>query len=300
MIPLLYFATASTIFTAVGVVALLAFSRKPRATVQRVFQAANRNKTVEATDRKETLRQQIFVAAHWIRARLGVSATDKLQDRFSRAGLNTVSHIDTYFAARLVAPVVALALGSFIPSNRFFWMMALAGVAYLAPDMVLERLIKRRRKQIARSVPDAIDLLVICVDAGLGMDQAMLRVGQELSVSHPQINEEFLQISREQRAGKLRIDAWKGMAERSKLPEIEAFVNMLIQTERFGTPIARALSNYADSIRLKRRQAAEEKAAKTTVKIIFPLVFFIFPSMFIVLLGPAAIGLTRGLASATH
>jgi len=300
MIPLLYFATASTIFTAVGVITLLVFSRKPRATVQRVFLAANRNKTVEATDRKETLRQQIFAAAHWIRARLGVSTTDKLQERFSSAGLKTVSHIDTYFAARLVAPVVALAIGSFIPSNRIFWMMALAGVAYLAPDMVLQRLIKRRRRKIARSVPDAIDLLVICVDAGLGMDQAMLRVGQELSVSHPQINEELLQISREQRAGKLRIDAWKGMAERSKLPEIEAFVNMLMQTERFGTPIARALSNYADGIRLKRRQAAEEKAAKTTVKIIFPLVFFIFPSMFIVLLGPAAIGIMRGLASATH
>jgi tight adherence protein C len=175
-------------------------------------------------------------------------------------------------------------------------MLALAAISYLVPDIALERMIKRRREKIRKSVPDAIDLLVICVDAGLGIDQAMLRVGQELGSSHPQIYEEFMQINREQRAGKLRIDAWQAMADRSKLPEIDAFVNMLMQTERFGTPIARALSNFGDGIRDKRRQRAEEMAAKTTVKIIFPLVLFIFPSMFIVLLGPAGIAIARGLA----
>jgi tight adherence protein C len=157
------------------------------------------------------------------------------------------------------------------------------------------RIIRRRREKIRLGIPDAIDLLVICVDAGLGMDQAMLRVGQELGTSHPEIYEEFLQISREQRAGKLRIEAWRAMAERSRLPEMDAFVNMLMQTERFGTPIARALSNFGDTIRQKRRQLAEEMAAKTTVKIIFPLVLCIFPSMFIVLLGPAGIAISRGL-----
>ena len=105
-----------------------------------------------------------------------------------------------------------------------------------------------------------------------------------------------MQINREQRAGKLRLDAWQAMAQRSKLQEIDGFVNMLMQTERFGTPIARALSSYGDGIRLKRRQRAEELAAKTTVKIIFPLVLFIFPAMFIVLLGPAGINIAKGLA----
>ena len=162
--------------------------------------------------------------------------------------------------------------------------------------MVLTRLITRRREKIRLGIPDAIDLLVICVDAGLGMDQAMLRVGQELGTSHPEIYEEFLQISREQRAGKLRIDAWRAMADRSRLAEMDSFVNMLMQTERFGTPIARALSNFGDTIRQKRRQLAEEMAAKTTVKIIFPLVLCIFPSMFIVLLGPAGIAISRGLS----
>jgi tight adherence protein C len=164
--------------------------------------------------------------------------------------------------------------------------------------MILSRLIKKRREKIRLSVPDAVDLLVICVDAGLGLDQAMLRAGQELNVSHPEIYEELMQINREQRAGKLRLDAWEAMAKRSQLEEIDGFVNMLLQTERFGTPIAKALSNFADGIRQKRRQKAEELAAKTTVKIIFPLVLFIFPSMFIVLLGPAGIGIYRALAAA--
>ena len=125
----------------------------------------------------------------------------------------------------------------------------------------------------------------------------MLRTGQELVLSHPQITDEFLQINREQRAGKPRIDAWRSMAIRTKLPEIEAFVNMLVQTERFGTPITRALSSFADGLRLRRKQLAEEKAAKTTVKIMFPLVMFIFPCIFIVLLGPAVIGIKHGFSA---
>ncbi len=157
-------------------------------------------------------------------------------------------------------------------------------------------MVQKRRERIRKGIPDSIDLLVICVDAGLGLDQAMLRVGQELAVSHPEINEEFLQINREQRAGKPRIEAWRSMAPRTRLPDIEGFVNMLVQTERFGTPIARALSVFADGMRLKRRQLAEEQAAKTTVKMIFPLVIFIFPCMFITLLGPAIIKIMHGMS----
>jgi tight adherence protein C len=175
-------------------------------------------------------------------------------------------------------------------------MVALPAIAFIAPNIALTRLVKRRREKIRRSIPDAIDLLVICVDAGLGIDQALLRVGQELGISHPQITEELLQINREQRAGKPRIQAWADMAERSELSDIDAFSSMLMQTERFGTPIARALSAFADTIRLKRRQLAEQMAAKTSIKIIFPLVLFIFPSLFIVLLAPAVINIMRGLS----
>jgi tight adherence protein C len=184
-----------------------------------------------------------------------------------------------------------------IPVAQMLWVAALPAVGLIAPNIVLSRLIKRRREQIRRSIPDTIDLLVICVDAGLGIDQALLRVGQELGISHPQITEELLQINREQRAGKPRIQAWADMAKRSELEEIESFTAMLTQTERFGTPIARALSGFADGIRLKRRQLAEQMAAKTTVKIIFPLVLFIFPSMFIVVLAPAILSIMRGMGS---
>ena len=131
----------------------------------------------------------------------------------------------------------------------------------------------------------------------LGMDQALLRVGMELDVSHPDINEEFTQVNLEQRAGRPRLEAWKNLAERTQIEEFTAFVNMLTQTDRFGTPILRALSRFSEDIRLKRRQHAEEQAAKTKIKIIFPLVLCIFPCIFIVLLAPALISIADGLKS---
>jgi tight adherence protein C len=179
-------------------------------------------------------------------------------------------------------------------------MIAFPAVAYLAPDILLQYLVRQRREKIRLSLPDAIDLLVICVEAGLGLDQALLRVAQELGVSHPDITAEWMQINREQRAGKPRVEAWQDMEKRVVLQELHSFVNMLTQTERFGTPIAKALSNFSDGLRLKRRQTAEEMAAKTTVKIIFPLVLFIFPSLFIVLLGPAALTISRGIGVLAH
>ncbi len=132
--------------------------------------------------------------------------------------------------------------------------------------------IKKRRERIRKSLPDALDLLVICVEAGLGLDQAMLRVGQELIISHPDIHQEFMQVNLEQLAGKPRLEAWKSAAERTQIPEFSLFVSMLTQADRFGTPIVRALSRFGDEIRLKRRQRAEEMAAKTKIKILFPLV----------------------------
>jgi tight adherence protein C len=241
--------------------------------------------------------RRFMVVVHWVRARLGLIADVDMPERLANAGYKGTLPADIYTAARIFCPLLALIAGSFIPYNRSFWMIALPAAAFIAPNITLTRLVKRRREKIRKSIPDAVDLLVICVDAGLGIDQALLRVGQELGISHPQITEELLQINREQRAGKPRIQAWTDMAVRSQLPDIDSFAGMLVQTERFGTPIARALSGFADSIRVKRRQLAEEKAAKTTIKIIFPLVLFIFPSMFIVLLGPAVLSIMRGMAS---
>jgi tight adherence protein C len=288
----------ATVFFAIAFAAGFLFTRTSRATLQRIGELTRRDRTYRRGDPfTRAASRNLFTAIHWVRARLGLADEADLQQRLANAGYKGTFPADVYNAARILCPLAALVGGSFIPVSRLFWMTALPAVAFIAPNIVLTRLIMRRREKIRRSIPDAIDLLVICVDAGLGIDQALLRVGQELGISHPQITEELLQINREQRAGKPRIQAWADMAARSHLSDIDAFASMLLQTERFGTPIARALSIFADTIRVKRRQLAEQMAAKTTVKIIFPLVLFIFPSIFIVLLGPAALNIMRGMAT---
>ena len=235
-------------------------------------------------------------AAAWVRSRVGFREDGSLRDRLVRAGARSRMAGDLYLTARLGGPLLAMAVGCILPGSHIFWLTALPAVAYLLPDLLLERRIKKRRESFRIGIPDVIDLLVICVDAGLGLDQALQRVGQELANSHPAVEEEFLIINREQRAGRPRAEAWQAMATRVHLEEIDAMVSMLMQTEKFGTPIARALSTFAAGVRVKRRQQAEEKAAKTTIKIIFPLVFFIFPAIFIVLLGPAALKIMRGMS----
>jgi tight adherence protein C len=182
-----------------------------------------------------------------------------------------------------------------MPTNTLFWMLTGLVLGYMAPDFWLTRQTSKRKKKIRRSMPDAIDLLVICVDAGLGLDQALLRIGEELATSHKEINEEFTQVHLEQRAGKMRLDAWQSLAARTQIEEFNAFVSMLVQSDRFGTPIIKALSRFSEELRTKRRQRAEEAAAKTKIKIIFPLVLCIFPCIFIVLLAPAILSISTSL-----
>jgi tight adherence protein C len=292
-----HMALGTTLFSGIALLASLAVTSKTRAANARVLDVTRAVVTIVDRDRKSRFEGQLLRMVRGLRARIGLSENPNLRARFLGAGIKRTQAIETYFAAQMVGPILGILIGSFIPWNTLFLVLMLVIAGYMSPDFLLDRMIKKRREAIRKAIPDAIDLLVICVDAGLGLDQAMLRSGQELSVSYPEINEEFLQINLEQRAGKMRIDAWRGMAARTKLQDIEAFVNMLVQTERFGTPIARALSSFADGLRLKRRQLAEEKAAKTTVKMIFPLVLFIFPCMFIVLLGPAIISIMHGMSA---
>ena len=245
---------------------------------------------------KERVKEKILAIARAFHARIGFSGDDKLKQKFLSAGLRGGNKMDVYLTSRFLVPLAGIAAGSFMPSNPFTWCLVFGGVGYLLPDIWLTRLVKRRQKRIQKSTPDAIDLLVICVDAGLGLDQALLRIGQVIAVSHPELHEEFMQINLEQRAGKPRIDAWQSVADRTKLPEFASLVTMLTQTDRFGTPIVRALSRFAEEIRTRRRQRAEEAAAKTKIKILFPLVLFIFPCIFIVLIGPAILQLMRTLS----
>jgi tight adherence protein C len=237
--------------------------------------------------------QRVLQALGGMRTRLRLEDNEKLRQRLIAAGWRGQNDINLYFGLRLLTPLAALAVSTFIPGIGGFGMIALPAIAYLAPDFCLSEMARRRREAIRLGLPDAVDLMVLCVQAGLGLDQALLRAGQELAISHPAISEEFLAISIEQRAGMTRLEAWSRMAERTGLVTVQSFVSMLGQADRFGTPVAKALVVFSDTMRLKRRQQAEEMAAKTTVKLIFPLVFFIFPSIFIVLLGPAFLMIGR-------
>jgi len=234
-------------------------------------------------------------ALHLIRIRLGLAQNEKLRQKLLAAGLRQSAAVDIYFGIRMLGPVLAVLAGTFIRQNTFLCIAVLMVLAYAAPDIWVGYCVRRRRERIRTGLPDALDLMVVCVDAGLGIDQALLRAGQELAKTQPDLSDEFMQVNFEQRAGKPRLEAWESMAERSNIEVVKGFVHMLAQTDRFGTPLVRALRTFTDGVRQKRRQQAEELAAKTTVKLIFPLVLFIFPSVFIVLLGPAVILISRNL-----
>lgn len=287
---LLAVAFTITLFCVVGVGWALLRNRLSRQRVRRGLESA-----VRETESTAPSGPPLQRAVHWIRASLGLKDSTKLRDNLRMAGLRAGWHPTAYQATRLLLPVLALAGSTFVPQFGWFGAMVMVLLAYLLPDVWLGSMIRRRREQIRLALPDTLDLLVICVEAGLGLDQALNRVGSELAIRHQAMSEEIAQINVEQRAGKPRIDAWRSMAQRTKLEETEAFVAMLWQSERFGTPIVRALATFADTLRTTRRQQAEEMAAKSTIKLIFPLVIFIFPSMFIVLIGPAALNIMHNL-----
>lgn len=215
-----------------------------------------------------------------------------------RAGYRSSEGLMAMRGFKLVFPIGALAAVYFSGAYRLnaFLVPAMAlGLGYLIPDMWLTWRVKARQHKLRKALPDALDLLVICVEAGLGLDQALMKVAQDMKISHPALSEELQLVNMEMRIGKTRIDALRELGRRTGLDDIKALVAMLIQTERFGTSIAQSLRVYSDDMRLKRRQRAEEMSAKTSVKMVPPLVFFIFPALMVVILGPAVITLVRQL-----
>lgn len=234
----------------------------------------------------------------WFRSLFSGEPNPEIARRLALAGYRKPFHADVFTGARLLLPVLlGGAVAVWVHSNVFIWFLLAVVTGFFAPHMWLNHAITTRRENIKTALPDALDLLAICVEAGLGLDQALLRVGQELRIRHRELSEEFLQINLEQRAGSPRIGAWRSMAERVDLESVRSFVNMLVQTERFGTPISKSLSAFSDALRVQRRQHAEELAAKTTIKLVFPLVLFIFPSIFIVTAAPAVITLMKSFGT---
>ena len=220
-----------------------------------------------------------------------------------RAGYRKESAAKIFNGSKVLIPLLlcALALVTGLGSMSPFFVYAGAlGLGFLLPDFWLGRQISKRQKCIQRGLPDVLDLLVICIEAGLSLDQATARSAEELIKAQPELCDELRIVVLEQRAGRPRSESWKHLAERTGVDCVRNLVSMLVQSEQFGTSIARTLRLHSDALRTQRVQAVEEMAAKTTVKIVFPLIFFIFPSLFLVVLGPAILAMLDTLKGANH
>ena len=212
--------------------------------------------------------------------------------RLTRAGYRGESSIKVFYGCKVLTPLL-LCVICFVTNlasvGPFFVYASALGLGFLAPDFWLGRMIKTRQKKMQKGLPDVLDLLVICIEAGLSLDQATARTSVELKGAQPELCDEFGVLVLEQRAGRARSDAWKHMGERTGVESLRNLVSVLVQSEQFGTSVAKTLRQHADSLRQQRIQQVEEMAAKTSVKLVFPLVFFIFPALFLVVLGPAVI-----------
>ena len=215
-----------------------------------------------------------------------------VQQRLIRAGYRGDSAIKIFYGAKVLCPIVLCILAlvtGFADASPFTAYVAALGLGFLLPDFWLGRRISIRQNRIRLGLPEVLDFLIICIEAGLSMDQATARTAQELRMSQPELSDELDIVVLEQRAGRARSDAWKQFAERTGVDSVSRLVSVLVQSEQLGTSVAKTLRVHSDTLRTQRRQEVEEKAAKTTIKLVFPLVLFIFPSLFVVTLGPEAI-----------
>jgi tight adherence protein C len=221
-----------------------------------------------------------------------------------RAGFRSPQALQVFYAIKslmIFALPMAVLMGSrFLPEietqSALTYAMFAAGVGMVAPNYVLHHLVERRIKSLRHAFPDALDLLVVCVESGLGLAAAIQRVADELDVSHPELAFELSTVNAEIRAGTPREKALRNLAERTGLPDIRGLVGLLVQTMRFGTSVADALRVYSEEFRDKRMQRAEELAAKMGTKLIFPLIFCMFPCFFIIAIGPAVLRIMTWLA----
>ena len=230
------------------------------------------------------------------------SERGKLQQKLVAAGFRGSEALPVFFGIRLG---LALTMFGLIATPILFrpnvpMALGACAIGYLLPSMALGRLAKRRQHRIRLGLPDALDLLVVSVEAGLGLDQAILRVSDELAFAHPDLCDELRLINLELRAGKNRSEALHNLAERTGVDDVASLVAMLVQTDKFGTSVAQSLRVHSETSRTKRRQRAEEAAAKTGVKMVFPLVFCIFPAIWVVTIGPAAISFIQVLMPLAH
>lgn len=225
-----------------------------------------------------------------------------MQRRLIRAGIRNPNALKMLYGAKVVLGIalplltaVSVVGMSSDPGNKFAAILVACGLGFFGPNLYVDKMSARRQHEIARGLPNALDLLVVCVESGLGLDQAILQVSKELDHAHPEISEEFGMVNLELKAGKRRVEALRNLAERTGVDDLKKLVAVLIQADRFGTGVAQSLRMHADFMRIQTRQVAEEKAAKLGVKLIFPIFFCILPSLFVVTVGPIAMKIVREL-----
>jgi len=259
------------------------------------------------TGMAEMLKEQLQAVLEWFgkfNQSSNVEEVRATRRQLINAGYRSAKAPIFFLGAKLLFVIVMVGLLALIPAKMvgfpsaliltFYYVMA-AACGYYAPALWLRRAIGSRKDALQRAIPNALDLMVVCVEAGLGLDQAIGRVGDEVKLAHPELSDELNLLALELRTGMSRQEALRNLAHRTDLEEVRNLVALLIQTDRFGTSIGQALRVHADAMRTTRRLKAEELAAKLPVKMLLPLIFFIFPCMFIVLLGPAAIQMIRVL-----
>jgi tight adherence protein C len=219
-----------------------------------------------------------------------------------RAGFRSESATPVFYGLRIISTVALLAFAfvmvAKMEQNGMMKVALLffgAAAGWIMPKFFLEKKVKKRQNILRLSLPDMLDMLVVSVEAGLGLDQAIQHVARELAITHPQLSEEISLVTLEMRAGKRRSDALRNFAERTGEPEIRKLMAILIQNDRFGTSMGESLRNHSDFMRTRRRQEAEERAGKVGVKLVFPIFFCIMPSMIIVAAGPALLGVFKHL-----
>jgi tight adherence protein C len=273
---------------------------RPKEAIERVAGAA--------VEQAEPAPQHASLVFHDMVKRLGdfVPASPKdvtiMQRRLIRAGYRNEQGLKILYGSKLffgiLLPVVAgllLSNSTADPSNKLMSILAAAAVGFFGPNEYIRQAAKRRQKQIQRGLANSLDLLVVCVESGLGLDQALIQVAKELEKAHAEISEEFTLVNLELKAGKRRVEALRNLADRTAVEDLKKLVAVLIQADRFGTGVSQSLRAHSDYMRVQARQVAEEKAAKLGVKLVFPIFFCILPSLFVVTVGPVVIRIIREL-----
>ena len=292
LLPLLAFVFVSLLVAG----AAMAFAPRASAVVeQRLIEIASGSAAPDRPSYRQTLTARLKRLGEM--APKSASEMGKLQRKLLAAGYRRHEAIWIFFGLRIG---VAFAFFTITTMPLFFRpnlaaSLGAAGLGFLLPNMILGRQAKKRQHRIRLALPDALDLLVVSVEAGLGLDQAIQRVGEELNFAHRDLSDELRLINLELRAGNARADALRNLAHRTGVDDVSSLVAMLVQTDKFGTSVAQSLRVHSETLRTKRRQRAEEAAAKTGVKMVFPLVFCIFPAIWVVTIGPAAIKFVKVL-----